>query len=84
MVSSNCSTHAIPLAHVFFYMKILQLLFLLLTGTVAFPLLEEWLEERDDIRRAWIMYDNVLVSSFQRYPWNLVYEKDMFYICLFF
>lgn len=40
----------------------LQLLFLLATGTIIFPILERWLEDRDDIRRTWIMYDNVVVS----------------------
>lgn len=46
-----------------FHPQVLQLLFLLLTGTVIFPLLEAWLESRDDIRRTWIMYDNVVVSA---------------------
>lgn len=43
-------------------MQVLQLLFLLATGTIIFPLLETWLDSRDDIRRTWIMYDNIVVS----------------------
>ncbi len=42
--------------------QVLQLLFLLAVGTVIFPLIEGWLESRDDIRRTYIMYDNVVVS----------------------
>ncbi|CAN0158874.1 unnamed protein product, partial [Scytosiphon promiscuus] len=52
----------------FFRMQVLQLLFLLATGTVIFPLLEGWLEDHDDIRRAWIMYDNVLSSLILFWP----------------
>lgn len=49
----------------FFRLQVSQLLFLLMTGTVVFPLLEGWLESRDDLRRTWIMYDNVVVSEHQ-------------------
>ncbi|CAM9494903.1 unnamed protein product, partial [Ascophyllum nodosum] len=52
----------------FFRMQVFQLMFLLLIGTVAFPLLEGWLQERDDIRRAWIMYDNVVSSLILFWP----------------
>ncbi|CAN0043469.1 unnamed protein product [Choristocarpus tenellus] len=44
-----------------YMMQVLQLTFLLATGTIIFPLLEAWLEEQDDIRRQWIMFDNILV-----------------------
>ena len=46
----------------FLFFQLFQLVFLLVTGTIVFPLLEGWLETRDDIRRTWIMYDNVVVS----------------------
>eukprot|EP00903_Cladosiphon_okamuranus_P012393 g11615.t1 len=52
----------------FFRMQVVQLLFLLLLGTVAFPLLESWLETRDDIRRTWIMYDNLVISMILFWP----------------
>ncbi|CAM9506950.1 unnamed protein product [Discosporangium mesarthrocarpum] len=49
-------------------MQVLQLTFLLITGTIVFPLIEEWLDEQDNIRRQWIMFDNVLSSLIIFWP----------------
>ncbi|CAN0189228.1 unnamed protein product [Ectocarpus sp. 12 AP-2014] len=50
----------------FYRMQVLQLLFLFVTGTIIFPLLEESLHS--DIRRRWIMYDNVVSSTILFWP----------------
>ncbi|CAM9634125.1 unnamed protein product [Ectocarpus sp. 6 AP-2014] len=50
----------------FFRMQVLQLLFLFVTGTIIFPLLEESLHS--DIRRTWIMYDNIVSSIILFWP----------------
>lgn len=41
-------------------------MFLLVTGTILFPLVEKDLKPRNDVRRIWTMYDNIVVS-FQFY-----------------
>ena len=44
-------------------MQVVQLLFLLLIGTVVYPLIEHILDD-DYILRTYVMYDNVVVSEF--------------------
>ncbi|CAM9378969.1 unnamed protein product [Ectocarpus sp. 4 AP-2014] len=50
----------------FYRMQVLQLLFLFVTGTIIFPLLEESLHS--DTRRRWIMYDNIVSSMILFWP----------------
>lgn len=46
-----------------FRWQVSQLLFVLITGTVIFPLQAIWLNPHHDIRRIWVLYYNVVVSA---------------------
>lgn len=49
-------------------LQVFQLTFVLVTGTIVFPLQHLFLDNRHEIRRIWTLWHNVFVSLFQESP----------------